>query len=209
MLFVHLLSLLCLTFNCCYAAYASLSFLYAPLFRCECLPFRHGRGCIDVCAAVGDEEIPRCGKGVCLHDSTQPHGYNCDCSSSFPYGKGPEGVCDKVFPGSLKSYCSPGFYNYPHCTPCRCDWSGTDTGICSLTNGTCLCKVSTSPGTVLLRSMNKLPYVALYWCTSPALYTYTCRCCSKSHWCIDASRIGQVCSYLCEVISRMTLSANC
>eukprot|EP00117_Sycon_ciliatum_P025837 scpid1780/ scgid2551/ Cadherin EGF LAG seven-pass G-type receptor 2; Cadherin family member 10; Epidermal growth factor-like protein 2; Flamingo homolog 3; Multiple epidermal growth factor-like domains protein 3 len=106
-------------------------------YRCECPPFFSGRKCLDVCYQ------DRClHNGKCHHSAHDLDNITCDCSGSFPYSRGPSGLCDRIFPDSVKLSCPTGFYDYPNCVPCRCDWTGAAGAVCTDT-GICLCKDGT------------------------------------------------------------------
>lgn len=59
--------------------------------------------------------------------------------------------------------CSNGYYNFPQCSPCDCDKSGTNVEICDKADGFCLCKENVKgnrcdqcePSTFFLEGRNK------------------------------------------------------
>ncbi|XP_071119471.1 laminin subunit alpha-like [Haliotis cracherodii] len=68
----------------------------------------------------------------------------CQCDLRVSTGECEEGsgrcLCRTEYTGELCDRCSVGYYGYPSCIPCDCDFNGTEGSICTVQSGSCPCK---------------------------------------------------------------------
>lgn len=69
---------------------------------------------------------------------------DCRCDRRFSTGNCAEGTgiceCKANFTGTNCDRCNSGFYDYPQCLPCECNFNGTQNALCNVGFGVCPCK---------------------------------------------------------------------
>ena len=70
----------------------------------------------------------------------------CRCDPVFSTGECETGSgrckCKAQFQGANCEECANGYYDWPACKPCDCNYNGTEGGVCEVGGGQCPCKVN-------------------------------------------------------------------
>ncbi|CAO1298214.1 unnamed protein product [Diamesa hyperborea] len=102
--------------------------------ECICPPRVTGEKC-DKCVSYtfGFDQIIGCEEYNCNVLGVERNNLQCNLNNGSC-------ECKPNVVGRMCDKCANGFFNYPHCEPCRCDVRGTTLEICDQEDETCFCK---------------------------------------------------------------------